>query len=132
MTKPSASIRKIAGQLLAVEAARRTDADEHEALLVCEKLREALTRLAGAEGFTALMRRALALARLDVLALEHVTLGADGCFVGLENAVSGNGNAANAGTEITSQFLWLLVTFVGEPLSIQLVREIWPDEMIDE
>ena len=124
MTKPSASIRKIAGQLLAVEAARRTDADEHEALLVCEKLRGTLTRVAGAEGFIALMRRSLALAKSDLPRLEDVTMRADGCVDGLEEA------GADAGIALTAHFLWLMATFMGEPIVIWLVSETWPDEKI--
>ena len=106
----------------------RTVADAHEAVLVCEKLRVSLTRLAGAEGFTALMRRSLVMAQADIPALKGAKLGADGCVEGFEL----NGDAAEAGTALTAHFLWLLVTFVGESIALRLVREAWPDVMKDD
>ena len=65
---PSPTVRDLARRLLAVEAARQsaTSSREHEAVRVCDKLRVCLTRFAGADGFTALLRRALALARAEV------------------------------------------------------------------
>ena len=133
MMKPSASIRKLAGQLMAAEASRRTDADPPAAVMVLEKLREALTRLAGAEGFIALLRRSLALARADAPTLKNAAVKADGRVEGLEDAAVRDGNnAIDAGTELAAQFLWLLVTFVGEPITIRLVREAWPDETIED
>ena len=68
-------MQALARRLLAVEAASQTAADPHvhEAVRVCEKLRISLTRFAGADGFTALLRRALALARAEVPALQSVT-----------------------------------------------------------
>ncbi len=130
MEKPSTSILELSRRLLAAEAKARTAADSHEAVLVCEKLRGALTRLAGAEGFIALMRRSLALARADVPALKDAQLGADGCIESLENSV--NGDSTEAGTALTAHFLWLLVTFVGEPIAIRLVSETWPDVVTDD
>ncbi|MDQ3490424.1 MAG: hypothetical protein M3449_05090, partial [Acidobacteriota bacterium] len=65
METPSTPIRDLARQLLSVEAARLSAADEHEAERVCEKLRISLTRFAGADGFIALMRRSLALSRVE-------------------------------------------------------------------
>src|ERR1700730_9154105 len=86
MDTPSPSIRDLARRLLAVEAASQSAADPraHEAVRVCEKLRVSLTRFAGADGFTALLRRALALARAGVPALRGVTEKADGSLEGLE------------------------------------------------
>lgn len=109
---------------MAAEASRRTAGDAHEAIIVCEKLRAALTRVAGVEAFDALMRRSLVLARADVPALKDVTVGGDGCVNGLEEA------GTNAGIELTAQFLWLLATFIGEPIAIWLVSETWPAEKI--
>ena len=131
MMKPSPSIRKLAKQLMAAEASSRTDADEPAAVLVLEKLRETLTKFAGAEGFTAILRRSLALTRVDVPALKNAAVRADGRIGGIQDAAAWDRDG-NAGTELTAQILWLLVTFVGEPIAIQLVREAWPDETIDE
>ncbi len=97
---------------------------------MCDKLRISLTRFAGADGFTSLMRRSLALARADVPALQSVKLGPDGSLVGLEKlATEGRScevEVARAAMAITTHLLALLVTFVGEALALRLVREAWP------
>jgi len=60
--------------MLAVEGASQsaTDAHVNEGVRVCEKLQVSLTRFAGADGFTSLLRRALALARAEVPALQRI------------------------------------------------------------
>ncbi len=37
-----------------------------------------------------------------------------------------------AAVAITAHLLGLLVTFIGEPLTLRLVREAWPDASLDE
>lgn len=129
MDIPSTSIKDLARRLLSIEAATRAETDPDEAERVCEKLRATLTRFAGADGFLALMRRSLALARQEVPALAGVKLRPDGCFVGFEAALNCNGS--EAGAALTAHFLWLLVTFVGEPMALRLVSEAWPDVLMD-
>jgi hypothetical protein len=79
MDKPSSSIRALARRLLALEAASQSAADPrvHEGVRVCEKLRISLTRLAGADSFASLLRRALALSRMEVPSLHDITVKAD-------------------------------------------------------
>ena len=130
MDKPSPSIRDLARRLLAVEAARQSAAEPgvHEAVRVCAKLRVSLTRFAGADGFRALLRRALALARAGNPSLQSVKLKPDGSLEGCEAIAV---EAANGGPEgvvaIIAHLLGLLETFVGEPFTLRLVREAWPD-----
>ena len=135
MGTPSSSMRDLARRLLAVEAASQS-ADEprvHGAVRVCEKLRISLTRFAGADGFTSLMRRALALARADVPSLQTVKLKPDGSLEGLEVlAVDVTNGGPEAAVAITAHLLGLLKTFIGEPLTLRLVREAWPDGSWDE
>jgi hypothetical protein len=121
-------MRDLAQRLLALEAASQTAADASlpEAVRVLEKLRSSLSRIAGPDGFTALLRRALALARADVPALRAVQVGADGGLEGLEGLFADNAGA-DAATAITTHLLGLLVTFVGNPLTLRLVSEAWPD-----
>ena len=125
MDKPSSSIRDLARQLL---AASQTAADPHvpEAVVVIEKLRIILTKFAGAEGFASLLRRALLLASADVPALQNVKIGADGGLDGFEQIVT-CAEGGEAAVAITSHLLDLLVTFIGEPLTLTLVRAAWPD-----
>ena len=137
MDTPSPSIRDLARRLLAAEAASQSAAEPraHAAVLVCEKLRVPLTRFAGVDGFTALLRRALALAREEVPALHGITEKTDGSLEGLE-FVADAGNSGVGGSDaavaITVHLLWLLVTFIGEPLTVRLAREAWPDASLDK
>ena len=99
---------------------------------MCEKLRIALTRFAGADGFASLLRRSLVLARADAASLNRITVNPDCSMEGLEAlAAEDADNAVKAGTAITAHLLGLLVTFIGEPLTLRLVREAWPDEPLD-
>jgi hypothetical protein len=133
MDMPSPSMRTLARQLLAAEAARGGDVSGHEAVRVCDKLRRSLTLLAGADGFASLLRRTLALARAEVPSLNRITVKPDCSIEGLETLAA---EAADGGVEATSaltaHLLELLVTFIGEPLTLQLVRDAWPDESFDK
>lgn len=129
MDTPSPSIRSLARRLLSLEAeGSGGGAQGQEAVRVFDKLRVSLTRFAGPEGFASLLRRSLALARAETPALEVVTLNPDGSLDGLEGLVS---DAGHGGTEavvgIVAHLLGLLVTFIGEPLTLRIVRESWPD-----
>ena len=130
---PSASTRVLAQRLLALEAATESAADTraNEAVRVCEKLRVALTRFAGADGFTALLRRSLALARTEVPALQTEKFKPDGCLEELA-ALADAETGLQAAASITAHLLGLLVTFIGESLTLRLVREAWPDASFDD
>ena len=122
-------MRALALRLLAVEAAGQS-ADQSQvqaATRVCEKLRISLTRLAGADGFATLMRRALVLARGEVSSLHSVQLRTDGSLEGLEESARSDGEGGgDAAIAILAHLLGLLVTFVGESITLRLVREAWP------
>ena len=100
---------------------------------VWEKLRVSLTQLAGSEGFTSLLRRALALARADVPALQPVTLRTDGSQKVIDGlAADAEVGGPDAFVAITTHLLTLLVTFIGESLTLRLIRDAWPDTSIDD
>jgi hypothetical protein len=128
-------MRALAQRLLAMEAASKSTAQPpvHDAVRVCEKLRISLTRFAGADGFAALMQRALTLARADAPSLQSVTLGPKGSLEGLERLAveSSEAEVAHAAVAITTHLLWLLVTFVGEPIALRLLREGWPHTSLE-
>jgi hypothetical protein len=118
-----------------VEAASQAGANSrmHEAVRVCEKLRVCLIRFAGADGFTALLRRALALARAEVPALHGITEQADGSMEGLEELAADAPDAGiDAAVAITAHLLGLLVILIGEPLTVRLVGEAWPNTSWDK
>jgi len=93
-------------------------------VLVSEKLRLSLTRIAGAGGFAALLRRSLSLVSATMPALEGVKVDADGRIEGL-GRIAAHGDAVwqEASEAVTAQMLDLLVTFIGEPLTRRLARE---------
>lgn len=128
-------MRRMARRLMAYEAANpsASDVDVHEAVRVCEKLRNTLTQFAGAEGFASLLRRSLALAREDVPALDRITIKPGSSMVGLDALAAEDTDAGvEAGLAITSHLLELLVAFIGQPLTERLVREAWPNASLDE
>jgi hypothetical protein len=135
MDTSSASMRDLARRLLAREAASQSAIGTHvnEAVRVCEKLQISLTRFAGSDGFKSLLRRALALARADVPSLQTVKLKPDGSLEGCEMlAVAATNGGPEAAVAITAHLLGLLVTFIGKPFTLRLVREAWPDTSLKE
>lgn len=127
---PPPAMRDLARRLLALEAASRTaaDAPAHEAARVLDKLRLSLARFAGPEGFASLLRRALALARAEIPALRTVEATPDGSLNGFDQVAADAGSSGtDAALAITAHLLGLLVTFVGEALTLRLVRDAWPD-----
>jgi hypothetical protein len=138
LESPSPSIRNLARRLLAVEAASPSAADPrvHEAVRVCEKLRASLTRFAGADGFAALRRRGLALARAEVPALHGITEKADGSMEGFEKVLADADNSGvgggDAAVAMIAHLFALLVTFIGISLAVRLVGETWPNALLDE
>jgi hypothetical protein len=129
MNNAPASARAWAKRLLAVEAAKQPgdDAYEHDVIRVCEKLRLSLSQFVGADGFAALLRRALALARADVPSLQSAKVTAYGRLEGLEPVPSDADNGAEAAITITTCLLGLLVAFIGESLTLRLIRTAFPD-----
>ena len=129
MDIPSSSMRELAQQLVKLEAASPSapHSPEHAAVRVCEKLRISLTRFVGADGFASLMRRSLALARTEVPSLQNIKVNPDGALEGLEERANGASHeGGEAAIAIAKHLLRLLATFVGEPMTLRLVREAWP------
>ena len=105
----------------------------HEAVRVCEKLRVSLSRLAGAGGFASLLARSLALARVEVPSLSRITIKPDCSMNGLEAlATEEPDGGAEAVVALSAHLLGLLVIFIGEPLTLRLVREVWPNASFDD
>lgn len=140
MDPPSPAIRSLARQLVALEAKRdRTQEESANATLVAvqvsEKLRLAVERLAGRDGFYALLRRAAALARNEAPGLARLTVTPDGSLqpsAAPPESAGGGEDHEQAAEAITAHLLWLLVTFIGEQLTMQLVHEAWPQTSGDD
>jgi hypothetical protein len=129
MDTPSSSMRALARRLLAASQTA-PGSHVHEAVAVSERLRISLAKFAGDAGFASLLRRALVLASGDVPSLQSVKIGADGRLDGFEQLAADTGTGAlgdEAAVAITAHLLGLLVTFIGESLTLRLLRESWPD-----
>jgi hypothetical protein len=136
MSTASPAIRNLTRRLIALEAARDDPSGAHapRAVRVLETLRAPLSRLAGAAGFHALLSRALALAKAEDATLNPVQARADGSLEGFEGDRHGPaaGAGEGGGAVVVARLLGLLVTLVGEPLTLRLVRDAWPDAPADE
>jgi hypothetical protein len=133
MSTASPQIQDLARRLLAFEAAHdnSSEARADVAVQVIQDLRLRLIRLAGVDGFSSLLSRALTLAKAEVPSLEIVHVRADGSlegFDGIEQSQAG----AQAGIVLVAHLLELLVTFIGEPLTLRLVRDKSRDASMDE
>ncbi|MDB6169520.1 MAG: hypothetical protein JWM88_2384 [Verrucomicrobia bacterium] len=123
-------MRSLAQRLIAEERRNGNDSDEgsRAAFRVCEKLRRPLSTFAGAAGFRSLFSRALVLAKVESPLLEGVQIQPDGSFgyaAELEAQLATE-DAARAGAALADQLLGLLVTFIGEALTLRLVHDVWP------
>jgi hypothetical protein len=123
---PSERVRYLARQLLALERAQQgsAESDPVPAERVCEALRRPLCTLAGTTGFRELLKRALAVARVQVPALSAVLVDPDGSLRGLTNLVVDQDTEAEIA--LVSELLALLAVLIGEGLTVQIVSGVWP------
>jgi hypothetical protein len=123
-------MRDFAERLIAYEARgnKSSETNTPAAFLVGEKLRPHLATLMGNVGFRALLSRALALANAEVPWLRAVHVKADGSFQGLDEleAHVDPDEIFEGCVVLLAQLLGLLVAFIGEDLTLRLVREAWP------
>jgi hypothetical protein len=128
------SVRQLASKLLAANRAV-SGPDAGNPPLLNDTLRTSLTRFVGVDGYAALLRRALSLAGEEFPRVRAVTIAADGRLEGLDQLVkAADRGTASGDAEVTiaTNLLGLLVTFIGESLTLSLVREAWPGTILDE
>ena len=130
MSRATPRMRDFAERLIVYETKRIKSSETKPpvAMLVVEKLRPQLENLMGKAGFRALLSRSLALASTDVQWLRAVHVKSDGFFEGsgeLDAKVSRD-DFFEGSVVLLAQLLGLLVAFVGEKLTLHLVREVWP------
>ena len=95
---------------------------------VPEKLRLTLSQLIGTGGYQGLLARALALATEEVPWLRGVTINVGGVLEGKEElqAKISPEKFLEGRVVLVAQLLGLLESFIGETLTVRLVREAWP------
>jgi hypothetical protein len=104
------------------------------AFQVCEKLRAHLGTFMGPAGFRELLSCALPRASAEVPWLGAVQVKADGALAGLEelNAKQTPDEVFEGGVVLVAHLLGLIVTFIGQDLTLRFVREVWPDVPLDD
>lgn len=138
----SPQVKQIARRLMAYEAKTATPArvGDHTspAFRICEKLRHPLSRLAGVAGFRSLLSRALALASEEVRWLKTIRIATNGSLEGFKEGL--NDTQAQLSQQqidqgeivLVAQLLGLLMTFIGEGLTMQLLQQEWPKVALDD
>ena len=128
--------RDLARRLITYEdvAGKTSEATEFAAFRVCERLRRPLCALAGIAGFRSLLSRALTLARAEAPSLRAVQVKVNGSLQGLDEPGSqvDEDQAREAGVILVAKLLGLLLTFIGEGLTLRLVRDEWPEAAFDD
>jgi hypothetical protein len=104
---------------------------------VYEKLRQPLCALAGVAGFRSLVVRALTLAEVEAPGLSALQVTDDGYLQRLHSLgeVDPRIDKNLAGEErviLIAELLELLLTFIGETLTMRLVQDVWPDAAFDD
>ena len=124
MNTTTPAMQALARRLIALESECEPAATPIVATVrTCDKLRVTLARLVGIDGFRSLLARALAMAKREVPSLAAARVLPDGSLEGW----AGVAQDADAGVLVVAQLLGLLVTFIGEPLTMGLVSDAWPD-----
>jgi hypothetical protein len=127
--------RQLAQRLLTYEAVAGENSEpaESAAFRVCAKLRRPLITLAGVAGFRSLLSRALTQARSEAPSLSAVQVAADGSVKGLGELASQTDKepARDGGAILIAQLIGLLLTFIGEGLTLRLVQDVWPEAVFD-
>ncbi len=129
MNHVTRQMRYFAGCLIAHEAGGATVTTPPTAVPVVKKLQPHLATLMGTTGFRVLLTRALTLAAGEVPWLSRVEVHADGTLAHFEKlpAASCDDEIAEGSVVLIARLLGLLVSFIGEILTLQLVREVWPE-----
>jgi hypothetical protein len=127
----SRETKDLARSLLAyvAVAGKVSEPTELAAVRVCEKLRGPLCALAGVCGYRSLLARALTLARAEVPSLGALQVTADGHLQGFEEfaSQSDKDHASEGGVLLTARLLGLFLSLLGAALTLQLVRDVFPD-----
>ena len=127
--------RDLVQRLIAYEAvaSKNSEPTEFAAFRVCETLRQPLITLAGVASFRSLLSRALTLARAEAPSLSAVQVAADGSLEGLDELASQTDKeqARDGGAILIAQLIGLLLTFIGDGLTLRLVQDVWPEAAFD-
>ena len=114
--------RALAQELVEHEERLRSGsaADTSGRQAVIERLQPTLVPLVGKAGFSSLLTRALTLAKRESPSLRDVRIEDDWRLNGLSDDSSGM-------VVLIAHLIGLLTTFMGETLTLRLLRNAWPE-----
>jgi hypothetical protein len=131
-------MRDLAHRLLTYEAGagKASEPLESPTLRVYEKLRQSLGEFVGVAGFYSLASRALALAKPEAPSLNAAQVSGNGALQGqseIETQIGINKDpSCEGGIILIARLLGLLRIFLGEALTLRLLRNAWPGEAFDD
>jgi hypothetical protein len=131
-------MRDLAQSLVTYEAGagKTPEPMEFPTLRVYEKLRQTLVEFVGVAGFQSLASRALTLATPEAPSLREARVTADGSLQVLgeiETQIDiDKDRAGEGGIILIARLLGLLRVFLGEALTVSLLRNAWPREAFDD
>lgn len=91
---------------------------------VTTKLSAGMTLLVSSDGYRALLGRALYVARADHAVLDGVRVGTSDVYL---EGLRETGGAYDAVAAFLAHVIALLVRFIGDDLTGNLIRQRWPD-----
>ena len=120
--------------LVSCETVSASSRSALSAYSVCRKLRPLLETLMGRTGYLALLTRALARATNKVPELRGMKINFAGDLEPLPENIPISRPVHNEESNVVliTELLSLLLSFIGTSLTLQLVREIWPQLPIYE
>jgi hypothetical protein len=136
-------MRDLAYRLLTYEAGagKSSDPIDSPTLRVYEKLRQSLSAFAGVAAFESLAFRALTQAKSEAPGLWSVQVAEDGSLRGLREFepeidmvkdLAGEFPPGEVGIILIARLLGLLRLFLGEAITLSLLRNAWPGEVFDD
>ncbi len=134
----SLKMRDLAHRLLTYEAGadKTSEPLESPSIRVYEKLRKSLSAFAGTAAFEALAFRALTQAKSEAPSLWAAQVTEDGSLQGLgefDSQIDIDENlVGDGGVVLIACLLGLLRMFLGEALTLSLLRSAWPRELFDD
>ena len=136
-------MRELAHRLFAYEVVvgKTSELMEFPILRIYEKLRQSLSAFAGVAAFESLAFRALTQAKSEAPGLWAVQVAQGGSLQGLgqfepqidmEKDLADRFPAGDGGIILIACLLGLLLLFLGDALTLSLLRNTWPDEAFDD
>jgi hypothetical protein len=131
-------MRDLAHRLLTYEAdaGNGSEPTGSPTIRVYEKLRHSLVEFVGVSGFQSLATRALTLTGPEAAGLGGVRIAQNGTLQGLRE-IDNQGEmdmerARDVGILLIARLLGLLCMFLGEALTVSLLRNAWPGEVFED